>query len=81
MPDLLENLGIKPMEMSFIEISQIEVQNRPTIPKNIEHWKVIEGDKDILNYMLSEDKYHGQKLDYSDLTTDGKETIFGQEII
>ena len=33
--------------------------------------------------MLSEDKYHGQELDCSDLieTIDDKETIFGQEII
>ena len=33
--------------------------------------------------MLSEDKYHGQEMDCSDLieSINGKETIFGQEIM
>ena len=83
MVDLLANVAIKPKEMSFTGISQIEVQNRPSILDNIEHWQVFEDDKDILNFMLSENKYHSQELDCSDLieTTDGNKIIFGQEII
>lgn len=83
MADLLGNVEFKPKEISFARISQIEVQNRPLIPKNIENWQVFEDDKDILNFMLSENKYHGQEMDCSDLieTIDGKETIFGQEIM
>ena len=83
MADLLENVAIKPKEMSFAIISQNDVHNRHSIPGNIEHWQVFEDDKDILNFMLSEDKYHGQELDCSDLieTTNAKEIIFGQEII
>ena len=61
----------------------MEVQNRPSILDNVENWQVFEDDKDILNFMLSEDKYHGQEMDYNDLieTINGKETIFGQEIM
>ena len=83
MVELLENVVIKPKEMSFAGISQMEVQNRPSILENIENWQVFEDDKDILNFMLSEDKYHGQEMDCNDLieTINGKETIFGQEIM
>ena len=53
------------------------------MPDNIEHWQVFEDDRDIVNFLLNEDKYHGQEMDCSDLveTIDGKETIFGQEVI
>ena len=83
MADLLENVSIKPREVSFAGIAQIEVQNRPSVPDNIEHWQVFEDDKDIVNFLLNEDKYHGQEMDCSDLveTIDGRETIFGQEVI
>lgn len=83
MADLLANVSIKPKEISFAGISQIEIQNRPSIPDNVENWKVFEDDKDIINFLLSEDKYHGQEMDCSDLieTIDGKETIFGHAIM
>ena len=83
MADLLANVAIKPKDISFARISQIEVQSRPPIPDNIENWQVFEDDKDIINFLLNEDKYHGQEMDCSDLieTIDGKETIFGQEIV
>ena len=83
MADLLENVAIKPQEVSFVGISQIEVRSRPLVPDNIEHQQVFEDDKDIINFLLNEDKYHGQEMDYSDLveTIDGKETLFGEEVI
>ena len=59
MDDLLENVASKPQEVSFVGISQIEIQNRPSVPNNIEHWQVFEDDKDIVNFLLNEDKYHG----------------------
>lgn len=59
MANLLENVAIKPIDVSFEGISHIEVQNRPSIPSNIEHWQVFEDDKDIVNFLLNEDKYHG----------------------
>ena len=55
MADLLENVAIKPKEISFARISQIEVQNRPSIPDNIENWQVFEDDRDITNFLLNED--------------------------
>ena len=83
MTDLLANVAIKPKEISFARISQIEVQRRPSIPDNIENWKVFEDDKDIFNFLLNQDKYHGEEMDCNDLveTIDGRETIFGQEVI
>jgi len=83
MVDLLATVAIKPKEITFVGISQIEVHNRPSIPDNVENWQVFEDDKDIIKFMLNEDKYHGQEMDCSDLieTIDGKETIFGQEIM
>ena len=49
MADLLENVAIKPKEISFAGISQIDVQSRPSIPDNIENWQVFEDNKDIIN--------------------------------
>ena len=63
MADLLENVAIKTQKMSFARISQIKVQNRPSVPDNIEHWQVFEDDRDIVNFLLNEDKYHGQEMD------------------
>ena len=38
MADLLENVAVKPNDDSFIGISTVEVQSRPSIPNNIENW-------------------------------------------
>ena len=83
MADLLANVAIKPDDISFAGISTIEVQNRPSVPDNVHSWQVFEDDKDILNFLLNEDKYHGQELDCSAWveTTDGKEIICAQEIL
>ena len=45
--------------------------------------RYLKDDKDIINFLLNEHKYHGQEMDYCHLveTIDGKETIFGQEVI
>ena len=48
MADLWANVEIKPNDDSFIGISIVEVQNRPSIPDNIENWQVFEDDNDIL---------------------------------
>ena len=83
MVDLLANVAINPNDISFVGVSTMEVQNRPSIPNNVHSWQVFEDDKDILNFLLNEDKYHGHELDCSDWveTIDGKEKIFGQEIL
>ena len=48
MADLLENIAIRPNDDSFNGISVVELQNRPSIPDNVENWQVFEDDKDIL---------------------------------
>ena len=48
MVDLLENVAVKPNDESVNGISIVEIQNRPSIPDNIENWQVFENDNDIL---------------------------------
>ena len=83
MADLLENIAIKPNGDSFNGISVVELQNRPSIPDNVENWQVFEDDKDILQFMLSEENYFSQELDCSAFTEiiDGKKIVLGQEIL
>ena len=57
MDDLLANVSIKTNDDSFISISIVEVQNRPSIPNNIENWQVFEDDNDILQFLLLEGRY------------------------
>ena len=45
MVDFLANVAIKPDDISFAGVSKVEVHNRPSIPINIENWKVFEDDK------------------------------------
>ena len=47
MEDLLANVVIKFDDMSFVGVSNVEVQNRPSIPDNIENWQFLEDDFDI----------------------------------
>lgn len=83
MADLLVNVAIKPDDISFVGVSTIEVQHRPSVPDNVHSWQVFEDDKDILNFLLNKDKYHGQELDCSAWveTVDGNENIFGQDVL
>lgn len=83
MADLLANVAIKPDDISFAGVSTIEVQHRPSVPDNVHSWQVFEDDKDILNFLLNKDKYHGQELDCSAWveTVDGMERIFGQNVL
>ena len=60
---LLVNVAIKLVDISFASVSTIEVQNSPSILDNVESWKAFEDDRDILNFLLNEDKYHGLEMD------------------
>ena len=83
MADLLANVEIKPNDDSFIGIYIIEVQNRPSIPNNTKNWQVFEDDNDILQFLLLKKRYDSQELEYSAFveTCDGKQIVFGQEIL
>ena len=83
MVGLLANIAIKPNVDSFIGVSTIEVQYRPSIPDNIENWQVFDDDNDILKFLLLEGKYDSQELDCNVFVEmiDGKEMLFGQEIL
>ena len=77
MVDLLANVAIKPDDISFVGVSKSGVQNRPSIPNNIEKWQVFEHDRDILNFLLNEDRYHGKELDCDAFF----ESMHGRDII
>ena len=83
MVDLLANVAIKPNDVSFIGISIVEVQSRPSIPDNIDNWQVFKDDSDILKFLLLEGRYDSQELDCSAFVeiVGRKETAFGQEIL
>ena len=70
---------IKPNDDSFIGISIVEVQSRPSILDNIENCQVFEDDSDILKFLLSKGRYDSQELDCSAFVemVDGKEIVFG----
>lgn len=59
MDDLLANVAIKLDKKSFVGVSKIKMHNRPSIYDNVEIWQVFDDDKDIFNFLLNEDKYHG----------------------
>ena len=76
----MDNVAIEPDDISFIGVSKIETLKRPSITNNIENYKVFEDDRDILKFLLNEDKYHGHELDCSGFV-ETKDTILGQEIL
>jgi hypothetical protein len=47
------------------------------------NWQVFESDEDILNFIQCVDNYDSQVIDFNNLieVIDGKETIFGNEIL
>lgn len=81
--DFMANLAIKHNDIPFDEITQVEVKTRLTVPDNIKKWKFFYDDRDLLKFLICEDQYEDQKID---LTTyvenqDGKDTLFGKEIL
>lgn len=80
---LLANMAIKTDDISFASVSTIEIQSRSFIPDSLESWKFFEDDKGILNFLLNENKYHDQEMYCTAWieTIDGKERIFGQDIL
>ena len=54
MADLLANIAIKLDDITFVGISKVEIQTRPSIPNNVHNWQVFEDDKDILRFLNCE---------------------------
>ena len=83
MADLLTNIAIKPDDVTFAGLSKVEVQTRPSIPKNVQNWQVFEDDKEILRFLNYENVLSRQEIDCAAYVEniDGKDTIFGQEVV
>lgn len=83
MADLLANIEINPIDITFASLSKVKTGARPSILDNILKWQVFEDDQDILRFMNCEDKYHGQELDCLALVeiVEGKEVVLGNEFI
>ena len=58
--DLLANITIKPVDITFDGISKVEIQTRPFIPDNVQNWQVFEDDKDIPIFFNCENMLLGQ---------------------
>lgn len=83
MVDLLGNIEINPDEITFVGISKVEIQARPSISNNVQNWQVFEDDKDILRFLNCENMLLGKEtncITYVE-NIDGKDTIFGQEVV
>ena len=59
MADLLANIAIKPNDITFVGLSKVEVQTRPSILHNVQNWQVFEDDKDILRFLNCENMLLG----------------------
>ena len=40
MADPLENIAIKPDDITFAGLSKVEVQTRPSVPDNVQNWEL-----------------------------------------
>lgn len=83
MADLLENIALRPEDITFARISKIEIQTRPSVPDNIENWQFFNDDDDILRFLHCVIEYENQEIDFSYFLRieDDKETNFGKEVI
>ena len=83
MADLLENIAVKLDDITFASISKIETQIRPFVPNNVQNWQVFEDDKDILRFLNYENMLSGQEIGCATYVENinGKDTIFGQEVV
>ena len=80
MVDLLENIMVKPDDITFASISKIETEIRPSIPDNVQNWQVFEDDKDILRFLNCENMLLGQEIDCAAYVENinGKDIIFAK---
>ena len=83
MADLLENIAIKPDDITFSGISKVEVQTRPSVANNVQNWQVFEDDRDFLQLLTCEEDYQDIGLDWSGLDNNrySKEKKIGEEIV
>ena len=61
--DLLANIAIKLDDITFVGISKVEIQTRPSIPDNVQNWQLFEDDKDILRFLNCENMLSRQEID------------------
>ena len=83
MVDLLANIAVKPDDITFASMSKIETQIRPSVTDNGQNWRVFEDDKDILRFINCKIMLLGQEIDCATYVEniDGKDTIFGKEVV
>jgi len=83
MADFLVNIALKRDDVTLGGITEVEFKTRPTIPDNIHNWQVFDNNSDIINFLHCADHYENQEIDFNAFVEehDGKETLFGQEIV
>ena len=83
MADLLANIALNPTDITFSHLSQVETLVRPSVPDNIENWQVFDDEKEILRFLTCTNQFFGLQINFNDFveTSDGKESLFGKEVI
>ena len=83
MADLLANVALNPIDITFSHLSQMETLVRPSVPDNIENWQVFDDEKEILRFLTCTDEFSDLQINFNDFveTFDGKESLFGKEVI
>lgn len=81
--DLLDNIALRPDDITFIGISKIEIQTRPSILDTVCNWNFFNDDEDILRFLNCIDKYEDREIYFNGFleNTNGKDTLFGKEAI
>lgn len=81
--NIMANLAVRQIDLPFNEVIQVQMKYRPSIPDNVQNWQVFEDDKDLIRFLTCEEDYENQIIDWNGCVeeNDGKETLFGKEIV
>jgi len=83
MANFLANIALKRDDITLADITEVEFKTRPTVLDNIHNWQVFNDDMDLIKFLHCVDQYEAQEIDFNAFVeeVDGKETLFGQEIV
>lgn len=59
MAKLLENIALRPEDITFVGISKSECKSRPYIPDNVENCQIFSDDQDILRFLQCDSHFDG----------------------
>lgn len=80
MVDLLANISLRLDDITFVGISKIEVQTRPSILDNFENWQVFDDDLDILRFLHYDANFGDREINFAKYvkTSNNEDTFLGK---